>query len=119
MTSDTPQAPIAEASQLPTLADEAGFKDLSDAERKLLEALPLGEFAICSPNENDDDPENDPSKGDHWPESRRIRAGLIRWLCVNEAARKLIDTRGIQIYAANVIEPLASTSFQWRSQCRC
>ena len=105
---DPPQIPISQAPELLKLADKAGFKteELSDCERKLLESAPKGEYAVCGPNQNDDAPENDPSKGDKWPESRQIRAKLIRWLCVNEDARKLIDPKGIAIYGAKVIDPL-------------
>ena len=84
-------------------ANEAGFKDLSDCERNLLQSAPFGEYANC---QSYDDKENDPSKGDQWPESRQIRAKLIRWLCVDEAARKLIDPKGIEIYGAKVVDPL-------------
>ena len=91
MSEDTPQAPISRVSELLKLADNAGFNDLSDAERKLLESVAIGEYAICGPGnifeypEIDpskwDDPDNDlskwdpdPSKGDEWPGSREIHA---------------------------------------------
>ncbi|MGO9267444.1 MAG: hypothetical protein ACLQBA_21620 [Candidatus Binataceae bacterium] len=102
------QIPISKAPELLKLADQAGFKtkELSHCERKLLRLAPIGKFAVCGPNMNDKDPQNDPSKSDKWAPSRQIRAELIRWLCVDEAARKLIDPKGIRIYGAKVMDPL-------------
>jgi len=103
-----PQIPISRAPELLKLAAKAGFKtkELSACERKLLEAAPIGKYAVCGSNQDDSDPENDPSKSDKWSPSRQIRAKLIRWLCVDEAARKLIDPKGIRIYGAKVMDPL-------------
>jgi hypothetical protein len=92
------------------LANRAGVSDLSDCERKLLESLSTGEFADCSSKAKDDerdkDGQNDPSKGDKWPDSRRIRAKLIEQLLVNEAALKLINSKGILIRGAKITEPV-------------
>jgi hypothetical protein len=99
----TPASGSNDPDALLKLANQAGFKNLTDCERKLLQSGPAGEGADCRSN---DDKENDPSKGDQWPESRQVHAKLIRWLCVNEAAGKLIGPRGIQIYGAVIREPL-------------
>lgn len=76
------------------------FTDLNDAEKdKLIPAVTSGKTADCS------DPtgaENDPTSADNWGESRTIRAKVIRWLCVDREAQRLIDPRGIIIYAAKI-----------------
>jgi hypothetical protein len=61
-----------------------------------------GEFAFCGPSAYDDDPANDPSKADNWGHDREIRADLVRWLCVNRAAKEMVDPKGIQIYGAKI-----------------
>ena len=99
-----PQTPtLRGADSLLSLAKKAGFENLTDCEQKLLQSLPNGQFADC---QSDNDADNDPSKGDHWPESRRISSTLIRWLCVDEGARKLIDPLGVRIYAAKIPDQL-------------
>jgi hypothetical protein len=85
----------------------ARFPDLTAAEIKLVRAAPAGEFAVCGPNMNWDDPANDPSKADtDWKEDRTIRAELIRWICVDSRAKELVDPRGIQVFAAKISGPL-------------
>jgi hypothetical protein len=101
--SSPPQtAALSSSGALLTLAENAGFTDLTDCERKLLESAPIGKFALCQSL----DAKVDPSKGDQWPESVKIRPKLIRWLCVNESARKLIDPKGIKIYGAKIADNL-------------
>jgi hypothetical protein len=78
------------------------FEDLTAAEIKLLRAAPKGEFAVCGPNDEEADPANDPSKADEWGEERRVRASLIRWLCVDHQANDLIDPKGIQVFGSDV-----------------
>ena len=48
------------------------------------------------------EPSNDPAKATeyHWREHRTVRADLIRWLCEDEEARKLVDQHGIYIVGA-------------------
>lgn len=75
---------------------------LSEAERRLLRAAPKGEYAVCGPTDNAKDPANDPAKADNWCPEREIRADLIRWLCTNEKASKLVDPRGVRVYAAKI-----------------
>jgi len=43
---------------------EGKFAPLSEAEKRLLRAAPKGEVAVCGPNFDEKDPENDPSKAD-------------------------------------------------------
>lgn len=101
---------VTKAEQLLDMAQRAGFDNLTASERKLLEAVPSGADVLCGPTDDKIGSENHPSKGHKWHESRQIRAGLIRWLCVDEAATKLIDPKGIQIYGAKVIKMLDLSS---------
>jgi hypothetical protein len=81
---------------------QARFPKLTEAELELLRAAPKGEVAYCGPSANDDDPFNDPAKVDEWGPQREIRAGLIRWLCVDHDAASAVDPRGIQVRAAKI-----------------
>jgi hypothetical protein len=75
------------------------FPDLTDAEKKLLHAITVGEVAdYSSPN----DAENDPQQAHTWDASRTIRAKVIRWLCVDPEATRHIHLHGIHIYAATI-----------------
>jgi hypothetical protein len=72
----------------------ARFADLNESELKVLAAATNGETAYCGPSDEDGDPANDPESANTWGPQRRIRAGLIRWLCVNRDAATWIDARG-------------------------
>ena len=78
------------------------FGKLSAAEALLLHAAHKGEFAVCGPTSKSDDQANNPSKADSWGPERVIRGELIRWLCVDQAAYILVDSRGIGIFAAKI-----------------
>src|SRR6266478_73753 len=83
------------------------FGKLSEAEKRLLRAAPKGEGAMCGPNFDDKDPANDPAKAEHgWGPEREIRAGLVRWLCIDPRASKMVDPRGILVHAAKVTDNL-------------
>src|SRR5260370_34617226 len=90
-----------DVSALESLAHER-FSSLTAAEIELLRKADKGEFAFCGPSTYDDDPANDPSKADEWGHDREIRAELVRWLCVNRAAKEMVDPKGIQIYGAKI-----------------
>ncbi len=90
-----------DVSDLESLAHER-FSALTAAEIELLRKADKGEFASCGPSMYDDDPANDPSKADEWGHDREIRADLVRWLCVNRAAKEMVDPKGIQIYGARI-----------------
>jgi hypothetical protein len=101
-----PEGPGRSVDDLVALA-QARFPDLSEAELKLLREAPEGEMAWCGPSRKDDDPANDPAKPDKWGSDREIRArtiraGLIRWLCVDRDAKSAVDPRGIQVHAARI-----------------
>jgi cytoskeletal protein CcmA (bactofilin family) len=83
---------------------------LTEAETKVVRAVPQGETAVCGPNNDDNNPENNPATADRWNSSREIRSALIRWLCVNDDAKKLVDPKGIQIYGARILQPLDLSS---------
>lgn len=78
----------------------ARFGPLSSAEINLVRASPKGETAYCGPSEEDNDPDNDPVGSDAWGEERWIRAGLVRWLCVDRDAVGRVDPRGVIVHAA-------------------
>jgi hypothetical protein len=78
------------------------FTDFTDAEFKLLHAVPKGEVAFCGPDMNFDAPANDPSKASQWGNDRQIRADLIRWLCVDRDAKELVDPKGIHAFVAKI-----------------
>jgi hypothetical protein len=89
----------------PTLADLAHrkFGELTEAELKLVRALPHGTEVHCGdPAKDFGDPANDPKWADAWGREREIRATLIRWLCVDQDARQRIDPEGIKIWCARV-----------------
>ncbi len=78
------------------------FPDLSEAEQRVVQAVPDGALADCRYIGGGDDPAN----VDAWPPSRNVRAELIRWLCVDRDARKQVDPRGVRIGGARITEPL-------------
>jgi hypothetical protein len=91
---------------LVTLA-AAKFSNLTRAERVLLEFadkdnLNHGDFAITGSSANPLDPGNDPAHGSEWSHDRDIRAGLIRWLCVDADAARLVDPIGIRVLGARI-----------------
>ncbi len=93
--------PQGHASDLQALA-EANFGTLSDAEKLLLERVPIGEWSVCGPNDNNRDKANDPKDADNWGPARRIRAALLDWLCTDGEARKQVHWQGVQLYGADV-----------------
>jgi hypothetical protein len=95
------QPRIGDAEGLLNLA-EARFHPLREAERKLLAAALIGETAWCGPSPKDFDPANDPARANSWGPERCIRAGLIRWLCIDHEARSYVDPRGIQVHGARI-----------------
>jgi hypothetical protein len=75
------------------------YSNLTEAEINLSRAAGKGEIAACGPNRPIDDLTNNPSS---WLPERRIRADLIRWLCVDRYAKEFVDPRGIQVIAAKI-----------------
>lgn len=84
------------------------FSNLTSCERALLVNADINTtihhvFAVCGPSSNLDDPSNDPKDAALWNHQRDIRAELIRWLCVDPSAIKLIDPDGVAVLGARVI----------------
>jgi hypothetical protein len=86
----------------------AHFPDarFTEAEIELVRKAGIGGVAVCGPNMNDDELLNDPAKSSDWGPERHIRAALIRWICVDVRARKLVDPYGIRIYGAKINDVL-------------
>lgn len=103
MTADLPQD---RAAALESLA-RAQFGALTDAESKVLTAAPQGKLALCAPMR----PRFiQPNTADESIPARRIRATLLRWLCLEPKAQTLIDPRGIWIYGARIVDNLDLSS---------
>jgi hypothetical protein len=87
------------------------FPNLTRAERAMLDYVDVnntsrGEFAVAGPSPNPADPSNDPSRADKWGTQRRVRASLIRWLCVAPQAVAIVDPGGIRLLGARIVESL-------------
>lgn len=80
---------------------EARFGHLSAAERKMLEGAIEGDYAYCGPEERKD-PHNNPSAAGKWEPDCRIRADLLRWLCIDNTAESLVDLDGIIVQGARI-----------------
>ena len=84
------------------------FANLSKAELALLrfaganQALGDG-FATAGPSSNPDDPSNDPAHADEWSKDREVHAAVIRWLCVDPEAIRLIDPQGLRLLGARIV----------------
>jgi hypothetical protein len=98
--------PSATSGRLVAMA-AAEFPNLTEAERALLVFVDLknraqGDFALGGPSANPSDPTNDPAHADRWGHEREIRADLIRWLCVDPDASRMVDPAGIRILGARI-----------------
>ena len=91
-----------QGNDLETLA-HSRFGDLSEAEKRLLHALPNGQTAYCGSKPNPSGPDYRPADADSWDGQRRIRANMISWLCVDAEAAKRIDPSGIQVCGAKIV----------------
>ncbi len=102
---------------------QARFESLSESEIKMLHAAVTGTTAFCGPSQQDDDLGNDPADSDTWSADRQVRSDLIRWLCIDQAARHCVDPRGIKLFGASIKGALdlsfATVHFPLRlSRCR-
>ncbi len=84
----------------------AVFGKLTRAEQRLLLALPKGAVAVGGADQDNNSPANDPSNANTWSNERQVRAALIRWICVNDDAKKVVDPMGIQAYGMSIIGAL-------------
>jgi hypothetical protein len=87
--------------ELKKLAEER-FGPLSEAENKILRAAIAGNYAWCGPSHMDNDPLNDPTSKNEWDKERKIRAEVLRWLCLDKAAEIYVDFQGIWIHGAKI-----------------
>src|ERR1019366_6875841 len=82
------------------------FPFLSEAEGRVLQAAPGGTTADCRDLGGDEDLQNVDGTprplGEQWPETRNVRADLIRWLVVDHEARELVDPKGVWIQGARI-----------------
>jgi hypothetical protein len=79
---------------------------LSAAEERVVRAAPDGTVADCRDLGGGDDPEKadgaPEAPDERWPDTRNVRADLIRWLCVDREARELVDPKGVWIRGARI-----------------
>jgi hypothetical protein len=75
-------------------------KDLTPAERRLLECIANDEEADFSA------PDDDPTQGAAWGPDRTIRSAFLFWLCTNQQAAACIPPKGIRIRGARIKGPL-------------
>ena len=62
-----------------------------------------GPFAVAGTSANPDDRSNDPANAGEWNKEREIRALLIRWLCEEPGAIKLVSPSGLAVLGARVV----------------
>jgi len=80
---------------------------LSAAEERVVEHAVKGTEADCRRDlGGGSNPENADGTGEvpdvTWPETRNVRADLIRWVCVDREARELVDAHGVLIAGARI-----------------
>jgi hypothetical protein len=72
---------------------------LSQAERKLLQCLPVGEIADFRAGE---EAEDDPEQWSSWGPERTIRADLLAYLCSSQQVHALVHPKGLQVKGARI-----------------
>ena len=72
---------------------KAVFPDLTDPERRVVQAAAMGETADFR---SGDPGKNDPAKAETWGDDRKVRAAVLRWMCVDSTAKELIQPTGIR-----------------------
>src|SRR5262249_34899299 len=82
-------------SSLSELAKRRFSRTFTDCEQKLLEYVPKGENSPCGPDRT----QTDSVSKDVGQERRQneIHADVLRWICTNPEASKLVTSRGIQL----------------------
>jgi hypothetical protein len=83
-------------------AAEKTFGELYPAENNLLDKAPRsqGDWVLGSSDKGAD---NDAVKdGKGWERNREIRSVLLRWLCVDEYAKKQVDPHGLNVRGARI-----------------
>jgi hypothetical protein len=82
------------------------FPDLSACERGLLRAAENGYGVGCGTSGDPNDSTNDPAPANSWVPSRRVRASLITWLVFNRLAAGLVNSKGIEVLGALIVDRL-------------
>ena len=90
------------AEDLVTIAKRK-FKELTNAEEKLLQSISSGDTADFS---SGTEKENDPAKAEAWGKERVLKADRIAWLCTTPQASTLVTHRGIVIKGALIDKDL-------------
>ncbi|HTB12923.1 MAG TPA: hypothetical protein VK752_15180 [Bryobacteraceae bacterium] len=108
------------------------FGEPTEAESRMLRAAVANEEAFCGPINIATDVSNAPEFSESgsdadsvqpWDKKRNIRAEMIRWLCTNKDAKKLLDPFGIVVCGAGIINVVQFSGVTvpvplvWR-QCR-
>ena len=79
---------------------------LTVAEQRLLQAAHDGTIADCTDLGGGVDPEKADGSlevpEERWPDTRSVRADLIRWLVIDREAREQVDPKGIRILSARI-----------------
>ena len=78
------------------------FRNLTLAETTLIRSLPKGELAVCGRLVSAKVTSEELDRALEWKSDRFIRASLVRWLCIDAAARQFIDSSGIQVFGARL-----------------
>ncbi len=76
----------------------------TECETNLLKQITIGEVAYCGARHNEEDQTPEYSGKKRMPFD--VDAELIRWLCTDRIAIKLIDPRGIRLHAARIVGQL-------------
>ena len=76
----------------------------TDCENNLLEHIASGDMAYCGPSQGSADGPPDDEGTKRMPFD--VDAELIRWLCVDLSAAKLVDPKGIQLHGARIVGQL-------------
>jgi hypothetical protein len=85
------------------------FGTLTACERRLLTAAtaaPETLVGLCGESYDENDKVNNPTQAEKWAPYRNVRADLIRWLCTDPDALKLIASTGIQVIGARIVGAL-------------
>ncbi|MCH7792713.1 MAG: hypothetical protein IID31_10595, partial [Planctomycetes bacterium] len=88
----------AERAELLVALGERAFPDLTDTEQDVLRAAAHGRVCDVA-REEDETLDEDAEWGcwEAWPERRKVRGTLIRWVCTEPSAIALIDPRGVRV----------------------
>ncbi len=98
----------ASAAALEAMA-RARFGNLTAAELILVHSAAGRAIAWVGPNSDPGSPENNSADAVHWPASRSIRAGIIRWLIAAPETRPYIHPSGVGIAGARIVGELDLT----------